>query len=145
MDGEHLLPVLLRGDPFCAVCACEASELAHFRKRIGAKGTELIFRESVRLNGEDAKEEIVKADTTVQERNITFPIDAKLHRDIIKKHQAISKKDKPVNLECLVRPIGYLQRNFSNRVTARPVKRMRKRIRQKIQGHRVFSEGHFNY
>jgi len=64
----------------------------HFRKRIGAKGIELIFRESVRLNGGDAKEESVKADTAVQEKNITFPTEAKLHRKIIKKRQAISQK-----------------------------------------------------
>jgi len=75
-------------------CApCEASELVHFRKRIGAKGIELIFKESVRLNGEDAKEESIKADTAVQEKNITFPTDAKLHRKIIEKCQAIRKKE----------------------------------------------------
>jgi IS5 family transposase len=64
---------------------CEASELVHFRNRVGAEGMELIFKESIRINGDDAKEEHVVADTTVQEKNITFPTDAKLHRKIIAK------------------------------------------------------------
>ena len=49
---------------------CEASELVHFRNRIGPQGIELIFRESIRVNGADAEEPSVKADTTVQEKNI---------------------------------------------------------------------------
>ncbi|PGH37929.1 MAG: hypothetical protein CRN43_18230, partial [Candidatus Nephrothrix sp. EaCA] len=82
------------GETHFVPCApCEASEWVHFRKRIGAKGIELIFRESVRLNGEDAKEESIKAGAAVQEKNITFPTDAKLHRKIIEKCQAISKKE----------------------------------------------------
>src|SRR6218665_2014902 len=92
MSGEHLLPMLLRGDPFCAGRTLR-SERVYFRKRIGAKGIELIFRESVRLNGEDVKEESIKADTAAQGKNIMFPTDAKLRRKIIKKCQAISKKE----------------------------------------------------
>jgi len=36
----------------CAV-PCEASELVYFRNRIGTEGIELIFRESIRINGKD--------------------------------------------------------------------------------------------
>lgn len=71
---------------------CEASELVHFRKRIGEAGIELIFKESIRINGEDAHEGRVSVDTTVQEKNITYPTDAKLHRKIIAKCRAINKK-----------------------------------------------------
>lgn len=70
---------------FIATVPCEASELVHFRKRIGEAGIELIFRESIRINGDDSHDPHVSADTTVQEKNITFPTDSKLHRKIIKK------------------------------------------------------------
>ena len=72
---------------------CEASELVHFRKRIGEKGVELILRESIRINGKDGQEKQVSIDTTVQEKNITYPTDAKLHRKIIAKCQAIGRKE----------------------------------------------------
>jgi IS5 family transposase len=72
---------------------CEASELVHFRKRIGEPGIELILKESIRINGDDSNDGQVSIDTTVQEKNITFPTDAKLHKKIIKKCLAIAKKE----------------------------------------------------
>ena len=72
---------------------CEASELVHFRNRIGTKGIELILRESIRINGKDGKEDSGSIDTTVQEKNITYPTDSKLHRKIIKKCHAIADKE----------------------------------------------------
>ena len=70
---------------------CDASELACFRNRIGPQGVELILKESIRINGKDAEERDVVVDTTVQEKNITFPTDAKLHRKIIKKCRKIAE------------------------------------------------------
>lgn len=64
---------------------CEPSELVHFRNRIGAAGIELILKESIRVNGKDGEEQQATTDTTVQEKNITYPTDNKLHRKIIKK------------------------------------------------------------
>jgi len=64
---------------------CEASELVHFRNRIGESGIELIFKESIRVNGRDGREDEGTVDTTVQEKNITYPTDAKLHKKIINK------------------------------------------------------------
>ena len=52
---------------------CHSTELVHFRKRIGAEGVERIFRMSVVLHGELALEDVVHVDTTVQEKNITYP------------------------------------------------------------------------
>ena len=69
---------------------CEASELVHFRNRIGTEGIELIFKESIRINGKDGREQEATTDTTVQEKNITYPTDNKLHRKIIKKCIAIA-------------------------------------------------------
>ncbi len=75
----------------CAV-PCEASELVHFRNRIGTEGIELILKESIRINGKDGNEHDATTDTTVQEKNITYPTDNKLHRKIIKKCIAIADK-----------------------------------------------------
>jgi IS5 family transposase len=71
---------------------CEASELVHFRNRIGEEGIELIFKESIRINGKDGQEDEATVDTTVQEKNITYPTDNKLHRKIIKKCVAIAEE-----------------------------------------------------
>ena len=62
---------------------CDPSELVHFRKRIGETGVEKIFQASVLLHGEKALERDVVIDTTVQEKNITFPTDTKLRVKVI--------------------------------------------------------------
>ena len=77
---------------FACGAPCEASELVHFRNRIGEKGVELIFKASIEVNGKDSQEKEATIDTTVQEKNITYPTDNKLHRKIIKKCIAIAKK-----------------------------------------------------
>ena len=73
---------------FTPAYPCNATELVHFRKRIGEKGFELILSESIRINNENDDDEHHKVafiDSTVQEKNVTFPTDAKLHKKIIKK------------------------------------------------------------
>jgi transposase, IS5 family len=71
----------------------DPSELVHFRKRIGPEGAELVFKESVRLHAQDALEDEVVVDTTVQEKNITFPTDAKLRRKIVDKCIGIARRE----------------------------------------------------
>ena len=66
---------------------CDASELVHFRNRIGEEGIELILAESIRVNTDHDDEDHFDTafiDSTVQEKNITYPTDAKLHKKIIK-------------------------------------------------------------
>ena len=72
---------------------CSATELVEFRKRIGTEGVELILKESIRVNGEDAQDVNLSGDTTVQEKNITYPTDDKLYKKIIKKCQIIAEKE----------------------------------------------------
>jgi IS5 family transposase len=72
---------------------CVATELVEFRKRIGEAGVELIFKESIRINGKDGQQDTLSADTTVQEKNITFPTDDKLYKKIISKCQGIAEKE----------------------------------------------------
>jgi IS5 family transposase len=76
---------------FAASEPCEATELVHFRKRIGEQGMELIFKESIRINGKDGHGDKLSADTTVQEKNITYPTDDKLYKKIIRKCVAVAE------------------------------------------------------
>jgi transposase, IS5 family len=76
---------------FIAQAPCSSTELVEFRKRIGSEGVELIFRESIRVNGKDADDDHISIDTTVQEKNITYPTDDKLYKKIIDKCQSIAK------------------------------------------------------
>ena len=61
---------------------CDPSEMTVFRRRIGVAGFEKILAVSIAMHGEEAIEEEVCIDTTVQEKNITFPTDAKQYRKI---------------------------------------------------------------
>lgn len=72
---------------------CSSTELVEFRKRIGAEGVELILKESINVNGKDSDEDNLSADTTVQEKNITYPTDTKLHKKIIAKCIGIAKTE----------------------------------------------------
>ena len=57
---------------------CDPTDLVYFRKRIGKEGVEEIFAMSVGLHGKAAEEKQVIIDTTVQEKNVTYPTDGKL-------------------------------------------------------------------
>ena len=60
-----------RGEKSCACgVLCEASELVHFRNRIGVEGIELIFKESICVNGKDGYEDHETKDTTVQKKKL---------------------------------------------------------------------------
>ena len=72
---------------------CAASDLVHFRKRIGEQGVKKILEHSINLHGKDGKDRHVSIDTTVQEKNITYPTDAKLHKKIADKCVSIAKKE----------------------------------------------------
>ncbi len=84
---------------------CVPTELVQFRKRIGEAGIKLILKESIRVNMEledrrkareressgkgsrgrkPEEEQTAFIDTTVQEKNVTFPTDSKLLNKIIK-------------------------------------------------------------
>ena len=73
---------------------CDATELVKFRKRIGKEGVEAIFAMSVKLHGKDAQEKQVIIDTTVQEKNITYPTDGKLSIKMIHHLHKIAKEEK---------------------------------------------------
>ena len=71
-------------------------DLTKFRKRIGTIGAEKIFKISLLVNAKEitGKEmKLVMIDSTVQEKNITFPTDAKLYRKIIARVLKMARKE----------------------------------------------------
>jgi len=75
---------------------CSSTELVAFRHRIGEHGIEQIFKESIRINKNEQDGDIgktVSVDTTVQEKNITYPTDDKLHKKIIKNCISIAQRE----------------------------------------------------
>jgi len=72
---------------------CHSTELVKFRNRIGKEGVEKIFQASIRIHGRYAQETVVNIDTTVQEKNITYPTDAKLAIKMINRLNKIAKKE----------------------------------------------------
>ena len=75
---------------------CSSTELVGFRKRIGVAGMALILKESIAVNRDENDEhfgETISIDTTVQEKNITYPTDDKLNRKIISKCVSIANKE----------------------------------------------------
>lgn len=101
-------------ESFEAKAPCAASELVHFRKRVKEEGIELILKESIRINvetedkkkkesnqesGKDNRgrkpdeESTAFIDSTVQEKNITFPTDSKLLNKAIEICMRIGKEE----------------------------------------------------
>ncbi len=73
---------------------CDPSDMVHFRKRIGQKGAEKIFQVSVHSRKDEIQCRDVLIDTTAQEKNITYPTDAKLLLKVIKLCNKIAKQEK---------------------------------------------------
>lgn len=72
----------------------DPTELIKFRKRIGEAGAERLLKLSIDLfDRKEVEEKVVLIDTTVQEKNITFPTDSKLQKKIIEKCRAIAAKE----------------------------------------------------
>jgi IS5 family transposase len=70
---------------------CHSSELTKFRNRMGEEGISEIFKASVSIHGKAAEEKIVLVDSTVQEKNITYPTDVKMAIKIINIINKMSK------------------------------------------------------
>lgn len=83
----------------------DPSNFVHFRKRIGEKGLEFLLGQSVSLHPKAKTEDEVQIDTTVQEKNITFPTDSKLAKKVIDNCVKIAEKE------------GVIQRQSYKRVS----------------------------
>jgi IS5 family transposase len=71
----------------------DSTEFIYFRKFIGESGAEKLLKISVHLFGAAAEEKQVLIDSTVQEKNITYLTDAKLHKRIIEKNNKIANQE----------------------------------------------------
>ena len=101
-------------EAFSTAAPCASSELVHFRHRIGEEGVELILKESIRINvaiedrkkeeedrksrkdgrgRKSEKEQTAFIDSTVQEKNVTFPTDSKLLNKIIHYCHKVAKAE----------------------------------------------------
>jgi len=70
---------------------CDPSDMVHFRKRIGEEGAEKIFQLSVLSRKKEIRTKDVLIDTTAQEKNITYPTDAKLLIKVIQQCNKIAR------------------------------------------------------
>jgi transposase, IS5 family len=114
---------------------CVPTELVAFRKRIGEAGVELILKESIRINKRDDDEPnsnaIVSLDTTVQEKNITYPTDDKLYKKIIKRCWKIADEeliDLRQSYSRVVKKLSYVQRFKKKKNGARDARKANKKI-----------------
>jgi IS5 family transposase len=115
----------------------DPSDFVHFRKRIGEKGMELIFKQSIDLFGkEKIRKEVkeVRVDTTVQEKNITFPTDRKLIEKVIDHCKRIAREE---NIK-LKRTYGREIKKLKHQLRfARKPKNMKKLKKAQTRLHRI--------
>jgi transposase, IS5 family len=131
----------------------DPSEFVHFRKRIGEEGAEKLLRLSIHLYGKEVNVKEVLADTTVQEKNITFPTDTKLHKKIIDKCLKIAGKENiPLrqsytrtvkNLMLQVRYRNHPKRRKKANASARKIKTIAGRLVRELS--REFTEGQSSF
>jgi len=111
---------------------CDSTELVKFRNRIGKAGFEKIFSMSVELHGKQALEDTVNIDTTVQEKNITYPTDAKLAIKIINRLNKLAKAQGIQQRRTFRKEVKNLRlqiRHFRHPKRRSPAKKALKRLR----------------
>lgn len=131
---------------------CAASDLVFFRKRIGEQGVQKILKHSIDLHGKDGQDPHVSIDSTVQEKNITYPTDAKAHKKIIDKCVAKAKKENIILRRTYTRTSKQLVRDTYNgshprrRKKANAAKRKLKTIAGRLvrELERKLADGLFN-
>jgi IS5 family transposase len=110
----------------------DPSEFVHFRKRVGEEGLESLLAFTVKLHDKAEKEKEVQVDTTVQEKNITYPTDSKLAMKIIKRCWAISKEQGTKQRQSYKRIVKQLmkdQYNGGHPKRAKKARKARKKLR----------------
>lgn len=72
----------------------DPADFSKFRRRIGEEGAEKLLKLSIKVNADEmATDTEIMVDTTVQEKNITFPTDVKLYRKIIARCHKVSRDE----------------------------------------------------
>jgi IS5 family transposase len=115
----------------------DPSDFVHFRHRIGPEGMEKIFKQSIDMFDKDfIRREVkeVRVDTTVQEKNITFPTDRKLTERVIDHCKRIARKEEIKLTRTYGREIKKLKHQLR---FARKPKNMRKLVKAQKRLHRI--------
>ena len=115
----------------------DPSDFVHFRHRIGPEGMEKIFKASIDLFDADVIRRGVKevrVDTTVQEKNITFPTDRKLIEKVIEHSKRIARKEDIKLTRTFGREIKKLKHQLR---FARKPKNMKKHEKAQKRLHRI--------
>ena len=120
---------------------CDPSEMTRFRKRIGVSGCERILKASLDIQSApvDVTQRVV-IDSTVQEKNITYPTFAKLDVQAIERCRLLAKREGIVLRRSFSRVLGglriearnYRHKNPAVRAKARKAERRIRTIARKI-------------
>jgi IS5 family transposase len=119
----------------------DLSEFVHFRKRLKEKGLEFLLSQSVSLHPKAKNEKEVQIDTTVQEKNISFPTDAKLAKKVIDNCTKIAQKAGVVQRQTYKRVAKqHLRDAYFGHHPKRKKKATMARKKLRTIGHRVVRE-----
>jgi transposase, IS5 family len=107
---------------------CAAGELVHLRHRLGEEGITKLFALSVALHADQIKQaKEVMGDTTVQEKNILFPTDAKRYKKVMKQCHSCRMKLRP-SYRLVVQRLEYAQGDTHLARHAKKAKRALKKL-----------------
>lgn len=139
LSDEKVVETWVQNPYFQAFCGetkfqwefpCAPSDLTHFRNRIGEEGTQKIFEVSIKLHEDKALEKEVVVDTTVQEKNITFPTDTKLMCKIIYRCRKFAKKENIVLRRSYARELPKLLKDLRFKNHPKNRKKAKKAIKR---------------
>ncbi len=122
----------------------DPSDFVHFRKRVGEDGMKKIFKQSIDLFGEEVIREAVREvriDTTVQEKNITFPTDRKLYEKTIEYCKRIAAKEGISLKRTYGREIRKLKHQLRFAKRPKNLKKMHKaQVRLQRIAHKIYAD-----
>ncbi len=111
---------------------CDPSDLVHFRNRVGDNHINKILEVSVKMQDDKVDKENVIIDTTVQEKNITFPTDVKMRVKVIGKCRKIAKAE-GIHLrqsyKRTVKELVLLQRFSRSKKQSKKAERAKKKLK----------------
>jgi transposase, IS5 family len=113
----------------------DPSLMSHFRKRIGKEGMEKILEEVIKIaiqSGFVCTKDLshVIVDTTVMEKNIAYPTDARLYFKMIEKLIRMARKTGIAYRQSYVRVTKHLLLQIGRHLHAKQMKRAKKKIKR---------------
>lgn len=109
----------------------DPSDFVLFRRRVGEEGMEKVLTLSVKLHPGEEQADTVQMDTTVQEKNITYPTDQKLASNILEATRRIARGSGISLKQTYVKEEKRLRREATQLArTAEGHRRRRKAIRR---------------